>query len=137
MNKTNFTALIIDDEPPARAIVRSFLQQHPQISVVGECGNGFEALKSIRENNPDILFLDVQMIYAENSRHLRAQIMRYFEEHLEPSQLVTIHRYMVNISFMKRLEPFNKDTYVASMTEGQRLKISHTGYKKLKETLNF
>ncbi|MGQ1890711.1 LytR/AlgR family response regulator transcription factor [Thermophagus sp. OGC60D27] len=251
MSKSNFTALIIDDEQPARAVVRSFLSKHPHILIAGECSNGFEALKSIQDLKPDLIFLDIQMpkvsglellevlddvpvvvfstafdqyalkafemsavdyllkpysqtrfdqamekamdklkkgektnaaelikkhssqsntplqrvvvktgnkmhvipvhkiryieasedyvmIYAENSRHLKAQTMRYYEEHLDPMQFVRIHRsYIVNINFVERLEPYDKDTYVAIMTQGQRLKISRNGYKKLKETLNF
>ena len=81
---------------------------------------------------------DYVMIYSEKSRHLKAQTMRYYEENLDRSQFVRIHRsYIVNINFVERLEPYDKDTYVAVMTQGQRLKISRNGYRKLKETLNF
>jgi two-component system LytT family response regulator len=246
-----FTALIIDDEPPARAVVRSFLSQHPAIQITGECSNGFEAIKAIQEQKPDLIFLDIQMpkvsglellevvdeapvivfstaydqyalkafemsavdyllkpysqarfnqamekvmeqlhkgektdtkklvqthsnesqtllervvvktgskmhvipvgkiryieasedyvmIYADNSRHLKAQTMRFYETHLNPDQFVRIHRsYLVNVNYVERMEPYDKDTYVAIMNEGQRLKISRTGYRKLKETLNF
>ena len=53
--------LIIDDEPLARTVIRTFLSGHQDVEVVGECANGFEGLKSIQELNPDIVFLDVQM----------------------------------------------------------------------------
>lgn len=249
--QSTFTALIIDDEPPARAVVRSFLAQHPSIEIAGECTNGFEAIKAIQEQKPDLIFLDIQMpkvsglellevldespvivfstaydqyalkafemsavdyllkpysqtrfnqamekvmeqllkgettdtkklvqthsdeshtllervvvktgnkmhvipvgkiryieasedyvmIHAENSRHLKAQTMRFYETHLNPDQFVRIHRsYLANVNYVERMEPYDKDTYVAIMNEGQRLKISRTGYRKLKETLNF
>lgn len=54
-------ALIIDDEPLARAIVKEYLKDIPEIEVAGECGDGFEAYKLIAEHQPDLLFLDVQM----------------------------------------------------------------------------
>jgi len=54
-------AVIVDDEAPARALVREFLAADPAIEVVGECGNGFEAVKAIGELEPDVAFLDVQM----------------------------------------------------------------------------
>jgi two-component system, LytTR family, response regulator len=54
-------ALIIDDEPLARQLVRKYLEQHPSIEVLGECGDGFEALKAIQQLNPDLVFLDIQM----------------------------------------------------------------------------
>ncbi len=53
--------LIVDDEPLARAIIKSFLQAHPDLELVGECGDGFEAAKVIAETNPDLLLLDIQM----------------------------------------------------------------------------
>ncbi len=54
-------ALIVDDEPPARASVRVLLNRDPQVEIVGECSSGFEAITAIRNLRPDILFLDVQM----------------------------------------------------------------------------
>jgi two-component system LytT family response regulator len=54
-------ALIVDDEILARQIVRELLQAHPEISVLAECGNGFEAVKAVAEHKPDLIFLDVQM----------------------------------------------------------------------------
>lgn len=53
--------IIIDDEPLARSIVKECLQQHPQLKLVEECGNGFEGVKAIQQHNPDLIFLDVQM----------------------------------------------------------------------------
>jgi len=54
-------AAIIDDEPLARGFLREMLQAHPDIEIIAECANGFEAVKAIDETSPDILFLDVQM----------------------------------------------------------------------------
>jgi two-component system LytT family response regulator len=54
-------AVIVDDEELARGFLRELLQAHPEIEVAAECANGFEAVKSIAETTPDLLFLDVQM----------------------------------------------------------------------------
>src|SRR5882724_14499 len=54
-------ALIVDDEELARFVVREFVETHPEIEVVAECVNGFEAVKAVAEHKPDLLFLDVQM----------------------------------------------------------------------------
>jgi two-component system LytT family response regulator len=54
-------AVIVDDEDLARQIVREMLLPHPEIDVVAECANGFEAVKAVAELTPDLLFLDVQM----------------------------------------------------------------------------
>jgi two-component system LytT family response regulator len=59
--QTRLRALLVDDEDLARHAVRELLKSHPEISVVAECTNGFEALKAAAEHQPDLMFLDVQM----------------------------------------------------------------------------
>ncbi len=54
-------ALIADDEELARQILREYLAGEPDIEIIGECPNGFEAVKAVNELRPDLLFLDVQM----------------------------------------------------------------------------
>jgi len=54
-------ALIVDDEELARKLLREMLTSHPEIEIVGECGNGMEAVKAVAEYEPTLLFLDVQM----------------------------------------------------------------------------
>src|ERR1700722_10951152 len=54
-------ALIMDDEPLARMVVREYLQDFSQIEVIQECNDGFEGLKAISQFQPDLIFLDVQM----------------------------------------------------------------------------
>lgn len=58
---TPIRTLIVDDEPLARADLRRFLGAHASIEIVGQCGNGAEALAAIRAQRPDLVFLDVQM----------------------------------------------------------------------------
>lgn len=53
--------LIIDDEKPARELIIHYLADHPEFDVVGEAENGYHALKLIKEKNPDLIFLDIQM----------------------------------------------------------------------------
>lgn len=55
------TAAIVDDEELARALLREYLRASPDIEIVAECSNGFEAVKAIAEKKPDLVFLDVQM----------------------------------------------------------------------------
>ncbi len=53
--------ILVDDEPLARNILKKYCSQIPEIEVLGECENGFEAVKMIEEKNPDLVFLDIQM----------------------------------------------------------------------------
>ncbi|HEV2478678.1 MAG TPA: response regulator [Puia sp.] len=54
-------AIIIDDEPLARSIVVEYLQTYPEITVLQECNDGFEGIKTIQQLHPDLIFLDIQM----------------------------------------------------------------------------
>ncbi len=54
-------AVIIDDEPLSREIVKAYLKAFPEIEVAQECGDGFEGVKAIQQHNPDLIFLDIQM----------------------------------------------------------------------------
>jgi len=54
-------ALIVDDEPLARQRIRDLAADEADVQVVGECRDGEEALASLAELSPDLLFLDVQM----------------------------------------------------------------------------
>ena len=54
-------AIVVDDESPARALLREYLGAHADVEVVAECANGFEAVKAAGECSPDLVFLDVQM----------------------------------------------------------------------------
>lgn len=53
--------LIVDDEPLARERVRMMLGMHGDVAVIGECGDGQQAIDAIRHEHPDLVFLDVQM----------------------------------------------------------------------------
>jgi two-component system LytT family response regulator len=54
-------ALVVDDEPLARRGIRQLLGRHPDITVLGECRNGREAIRASESANYDLMFLDVQM----------------------------------------------------------------------------
>jgi two-component system LytT family response regulator len=57
----NILALLVDDEPLARHAIRRFLGKQTGVEVIGECGDGESAVRAIRERNPDLVFLDIQM----------------------------------------------------------------------------
>ena len=64
MSRTNgdrIGVIIVDDEALARGILREWLGSHPDVEILAECGNGFEAVKAATELKPDLLMLDIQM----------------------------------------------------------------------------
>jgi two-component system, LytTR family, response regulator len=52
---------VVDDELLARQVLREYLASTPDVEVVAECGNGFEAVKAVAELRPDLLLLDIHM----------------------------------------------------------------------------
>src|SRR5262249_17604875 len=61
MTGKKIKTLIVEDEPIARRNLRALLRGYPEVELIGECGSGAEAVKVIRTDPPDLLFLDVQM----------------------------------------------------------------------------
>lgn len=56
-----YNCLIIDDEPPAREVLRRYIAQIPLLHLVGECSNALHALTALKQQQTDLLFLDIQM----------------------------------------------------------------------------
>ena len=57
-----FKAIVIDDEPAARRLMKNLLEEHKDVvEVIAEAGNGREAIQKTEELKPDLIFLDIQM----------------------------------------------------------------------------
>jgi two-component system LytT family response regulator len=54
-------AVVVDDEPLARARLRRLLAQHPEVEVLADCGSGEESIATLQELRPDVAFLDIRM----------------------------------------------------------------------------
>lgn len=240
-------ALIIDDEPLARMVIKEYLAHHPAITIVQECSDGFEGVKAILQHQPGIIFLDIQMpkingfemlelvdnpppvifttafeeyaikafethavdyllkpfsqerfdkallkwqenkeksmtatkqllhdvietnsnqnrvVIKENGKikilpvpqlqfieaaddyvklhtaegcFLKNKTMAFFEKTLDANSFIRIHRsYIVNVQLITRLDPYEKESWLAVLSNGKKLPVSKTGYAKLKEVL--
>jgi two-component system, LytTR family, response regulator len=242
-------AVLIDDEPLARTIVKEYLEQFPAIEVAAECNNGFEGFKTINQTKPDLVFLDIQMpkingfemlelieeppavifttafdefamkafesnaidyllkpfsperfskavqkfldsrksttqnvkvdalletaaktpqqsqrvvvktggnikiisipdiiyleaaddyvkIHTKDGAYLKNKTMAHFEQTLPQTQFVRTHRsYIVNVQQITRIDPYEKDSQVATIKSGERIPVSKSGYAKLKGLL--
>lgn len=53
--------LIVDDEPLAQDVIESYIEKTPGLDLVGKCKNAFEAGAALKENQVDLMFLDIQM----------------------------------------------------------------------------
>lgn len=239
-------AILIDDEPLSREILKRYLIHFPQIEIVEECNDGFEGVKAIQQHQPGIIFLDIQMpkingfemlelvnpmppvifitafdefalkafeanaidyllkpvsedrfakavqkfldkstqpaattsllnamsqtvsqsnrivvktgskvkiipvhdiqyleadddfvkIVTAEGTYLKNKTMSFYEQSLDPHQFVRVHRsYILHISQITKIEPYQKETHLAVLKNGQQIPISKTGYGKLKVIL--
>jgi len=242
-------AILIDDEPLAREVVREYLEAFPQIEVVAECNDGFEGVKAVTQHKPDLIFLDIQMpkitgfemlelleerpaviftsafdefaikafethaidyllkpfakdrfnkaiekwleqkdltearqqvqtllesqpssagkterivvksgssikiipasevrfleayddyvkIHTADGVYLKNKTMASFEKSLDESQFVRVHRsFIVQVSQITGLTPYEKDSYKVQLKTGDSLPVSKTGYARLKTLL--
>lgn len=103
-------AIIIDDEPLARSIVKEYLQDIQQVEVVQECGDGFEGVKAILQHQPQLIFLDIQMPKINGF-----EMLELLEQ--KPSVIFTtaFDEYAIRafeahaVDYL--LKPFNKDRF--------------------------
>jgi two-component system LytT family response regulator len=82
-------ALLVDDEALARRGIRQLLAAHPEVTVVGECRNGQEALAALAAEAPDLMFLDIQMPVLDGFGVMRAAIAARGAEQLPVTVFLT------------------------------------------------
>ena len=116
-------ALIIDDEDLARAVVREHLSAHPDVEVVGECANGFEAIKAAAHHQPELIFLDIQMpkldgfevlelLEAEGKRPAVVFVTAYDQHALKAFEAHAVD-YL--------LKPFSKERFDSALAKARAL----------------
>ncbi|MDX9854243.1 MAG: LytTR family transcriptional regulator DNA-binding domain-containing protein [Tenuifilaceae bacterium] len=242
-----YRVIIVEDEEPARDLLKRYLSASTNIEIIGEFADGFEAAKAINSLKPDLVLLDIQLprltgfeileiiehpasiifttaydeyalkafernavdyllkpfsrdrflqalerakermaaksapnletlaenltpneplnrivvktgkaiqvvpidqiemieasddyvsIYTNQERFVKKQTMKYFEERLNPHTFIRTHRsYIVNITQIASIELYEKDSYIGILRNGNKVKISASGYKELKEKL--
>ena len=117
-------ALIVDDEDLARAVVREHLATHPDIEIVAECANGFEAVKAAAQHQPDLVFLDIQMprldgfevlelLEADGKRPAVVFVTAYDQHALRAFEAQAVD-YL--------LKPFSKERFEAALAKARALR---------------
>lgn len=87
-----------------------------------------------------LIYLEAQddyvMLHSTEGRFMKLKTMKYFEDHLDPSRFIRIHRsFIVSLTAIKQLELFEKESYRITLNDGSVLPVSRNGYSKLKELL--
>ncbi len=81
---------------------------------------------------------DYIIIHTAEGRFVKQKRMKHLEKVLNPSEFVRIHRsYIVKVNEIKELQQYEKESYIVILHNKVKLKVSKSGYKKLKDVLNF
>lgn len=79
---------------------------------------------------------DYVKIFTKDSYFLKKKTMNYYESVLDPTQFFRTHRsFIINLQQLTKIEPLEKNTYVALLKSGKKIPLSRTGYAKLREKL--
>jgi two-component system, LytTR family, response regulator len=79
---------------------------------------------------------DYVKIHTKDGVFLKKQTMSYYEKALSPEQFVRVHRsFILALSQLTRIEPFEKDSHVALLRSGERIALSKGGYTRLRSVL--
>lgn len=123
--------LIVDDEEPARRLLHEYLKEMPDYCVVGECSNGFEAVKAVAEHDPQILLLDIQMPKLDGfevlellERELAVVFVTAYDEHALRAFEVHAVDYL--------LKPFSRERLAEALTRA-RQRLAETNRPALTE----
>jgi len=81
---------------------------------------------------------DYVKVHTKEGYFLKSKTMGHFEQVLDPNQFVRSHRsYIINITQITRIDPYEKDNHVAVLKSGAKVPVSRSGYPKLKSVLGF
>lgn len=82
---------------------------------------------------------DYVMLYTKEKRFVKQKTMKFFEDHLNPREFVRIHRsYIVRVEEIAEIQQYEKESHIVILkNDHTTLKVSKTGYKNLKDALNF
>jgi two-component system LytT family response regulator len=81
-------------------------------------------------------FDDYVKIFTKDTYYLKKKTMSFYEETLDPQKFFRIHRsFIINLSELTRIEPMEKNSYVALLKNGKKVPISRSSYSKLREKL--
>jgi DNA-binding LytR/AlgR family response regulator len=109
--------LVIDDEPPAREIIRRYIEQVPTLELAGECGNAIEAFTLFQQHQEfDLIFLDIRMPQLNGNDFIKALkapprvifTTAYPEYALEGFELDAVDYLMKPVTFERFLKAVNK-----------------------------
>lgn len=117
MHESNvIRCLIVDDEPPAREIIRRYIEQVSSLQLTGECGNAIQAFSFLQQQPVDLLFLDIRMPQLNGNDFLKTLknppkvifTTAYSEYAVEGYELDAVDYLLKPVPFDRFLKAVNK-----------------------------
>lgn len=113
---TIIRCLVVDDEPPAREILRRYIEQVPGLQLAGECGNALQAFAFLQQQTVDLIFLDIRMPQLNGNDFLKTLkfppkvifTTAFAEYALEGYELDAVDYLLKPIQFDRFLKAVNK-----------------------------
>ena len=122
--KANIRAVIVDDEELARQVLREFLSTHAEIELIAECANGFEAVKIVTEQKPDLVFLDIQMPKLDGFEVLELMGVGPAVIFVTAHDTYAIRAFEAHaVDYL--LKPFNTARFEAALERASRRALDH------------
>jgi two-component system LytT family response regulator len=128
---STFRTIIVEDEKPARELLKAYLSDFQSVELIGEYDNGFDGLKAINEAKPDAVFLDVQM-----PKLTGFEMLEVLEHHPEVIFTTAYDQYAIKAFELNALDyllkPFSKERFAEAITklETRLKKPGATGTEK-------
>jgi two-component system LytT family response regulator len=119
------SAVIVDDEDLARRILCEYLREFPDIAVVAECANGFEAVKAVSDLKPQLLLLDIQMPKLNGF-----EVLELIEHDLEVIFVTAYDEYALRafevhaVDYL--LKPFSRERLAEALDRAKNRRIRKT-----------
>jgi len=111
--------------PPDQFLERIVVKDGPKVHIIP-----VEKLDYVEAQD------DYVGLKSEGKLYLKQQTIAGLESALDPARFLRIHRsYVVRLNFISRVEPYTKDSRVATLTDGTRLPVSRAGYARFQELL--
>lgn len=80
---------------------------------------------------------DYVKIHSTQGNFMKKKTLSYYEKALPEDRFLRVHRsHLISLSHITRIDPYEKNSHLALLSNGERIPVSRTGFQKVKETLN-
>ncbi|AFD05244.1 LytR/AlgR family response regulator transcription factor [Solitalea canadensis] len=132
ITENKIQCLIVDDEPPAIAILQKYIESVPGLMLTGACFNAVEALTVLQQKNVDLLFLDIQMPQLLGTDFIRTLknppkvifTTAYRKYAVEGFELDAVDYLLKPVSFERFIKAVNKVMQTQVQPAGEPVEIS-------------